>query len=236
MLMPFCAGHFYLDAVAFDLDGTLIESIDVYVRLLNTALRRIGVAEAPRDQVLAAIREGGFDWSQVLTDVRGRRRDEIIQKAMAVINGMYQDIFTREVTLVPGADVLLKQLSAQGIRIGLVTSTQMKFIEYKLYPLRRAGVDGVFETIVTTDDVHKKKPAADPLIECGKRLSVDLNKMVYVGDTVVDIRAGKTAGTMTVGVLTGVDDYESLKAEDPDAILDSVAALKELFAHSSLIC
>jgi phosphoglycolate phosphatase-like HAD superfamily hydrolase len=147
MLMPFCAGHFYLDAVAFDLDGTLIESIDVYVRLLNTALRRIGVAEAPRDQVLAAIREGGFDWSQVLTDVRGRRRDEIIQKAMAVISGMYQDIFTR-----------------------------------------------------------------------------------------VDIRAGKAAGTMTVGVLTGVDDYESLKAEDPDAIMDSVAALKDLFAHSSLIC
>ena len=44
----------------------------------------------------------------------------------------------------------------------------------------------------------------------------------------MDIRAGKAAGTITIGVLTGVDDYESLKSEQPDAILDSVAGLREI--------
>jgi phosphoglycolate phosphatase len=50
---------------------------------------------------------------------------------------------------------------------------------------------------------------------------------VYVGDTRVDIRAGRAAGMGTVGVLTGFDDCQSLKNESPDAIIDSIAQLNE---------
>ncbi|MFC1869171.1 HAD family hydrolase [Thermodesulfobacteriota bacterium] len=227
--MPFSAGNLNPEAAVFDLDGTLIDSIDVYVKILNTAFRRIGVPEAPRDQVLAAIREGGFDWNLVLTEARNRQREEIIQKTRAMVGDLYEEIFRRDVTLISGVDLLLKNLSARGTRLGIVTSTQKMFIEYKLYPLQNAGIDTLIEAVITTDDVQQKKPAADPLIECGKRLSVDPKKMVYVGDTAVDIRAGKAAGTMTVGVLSGVDDYETLKAEDPDAILESIAGLEALF-------
>ena len=226
--MPFSAGNTISDAVVFDLDGTLIDSIDVYVRILNIAFRRIGVPEAPRDQVLAAIRDGGFDWNQVLADLHHRQREEIIQKTREIVSDLYKDAFRNDVTLIPGTDLLSEQLSAQGIRLGIVTSTLKRFIEYKLYPLQKAGIDNLFEAVITSDDVQQKKPAADPLIECAKRLSVDPQKMIYVGDTVVDIQAGKAAGAMTVGVLTGVDDYETLKTEDPDAIIESVAGLRRL--------
>lgn len=55
----------------------------------------------------------------------------------------------------------------------------------------------------------------------------DLKLNVYVGDTRVDIRAGNAAGMKTVGVLTGFDDYDALKNELPDAIIDSIAQLCE---------
>jgi phosphoglycolate phosphatase-like HAD superfamily hydrolase len=55
-----------------------------------------------------------------------------------------------------------------------------------------------------------------------------MEKIVYVGDSRVDIMAGNAAGTMTIGVLTGVDEYEGLRAENPTAILDSVSELRDI--------
>jgi phosphoglycolate phosphatase-like HAD superfamily hydrolase len=55
--------------------------------------------------------------------------------------------------------------------------------------------------------------------------------MLYVGDTCSDIRVGKAAGTLTVAVLTGADDLPTLKAEEPDALLESIADLPKLLAQ-----
>lgn len=60
------------------------------------------------------------------------------------------------------------------------------------------------------------------MIDCGKRLGVAMDKSVYMGDSRTDIRAGKAAGMKTIGVQTGMDDYESLKKENPDRIIDGV--------------
>ena len=53
-----------------------------------------------------------------------------------------------------------------------------------------------------------------------------MDETVYVGDSRVDIRAGKAAGTWTIGVLTGLDDHETLALEAPDSIIESVAELE----------
>jgi len=230
MIPFFTAKCNHFEAVVFDLDGTLIDSTDVYVKMLNTALNRNGFETVSRKKVLSALRDGGFDWIRVLPDMDQARRDETINKVMAVIPEIASQMFRQEVELIQGADDILKDIFSSGIRLGLVTSTRMKFMDDKLYPLRRAGIDHVFDAVITTDDAPRKKPAADPLIACAKRLFLDPDQMVYVGDTMVDIRAGKAAGTMTIGVLTGVDDYESLKAENPDAIIGGVADLKDILA------
>ncbi|MBW1802826.1 MAG: HAD family hydrolase, partial [Deltaproteobacteria bacterium] len=191
---------------------------------------RNGFPTVSRKKVLSALQDGSFDWNRVLPGRKQARKDEMISKVMAVIPEIASPLFRQEVELIPGADEMLKAISSSDIRLGLVTSTRKMFMDEKLHPLRRAGIDQIFDAVITTDDAPKKKPAADPLIECAKRLSLEPNKMVYVGDAVVDIRAGKAAGTMTIGVLTGVDDHESLKAENPDALIDSVADLKDILA------
>ena len=98
----------------------------------------------------------------------------------------------------------------------------------KMVPLSNAGLVDLLEVIVTADDVRHKKPSAEPLIQCSQKLGVSFEKCVYVGDTRVDIRAGKAASMETVGVLTGFDDYDALKNETPDAIIDSIAQLSEI--------
>ena len=98
----------------------------------------------------------------------------------------------------------------------------------KLIPLSNAGLVHLLEVIVTADDVRHKKPSAEPLIQCSQKLGVPPQKCEYVGDTRVDIRAGKAASMGTVGVLTGFDDYDALKNETPDAIINSIAQLNEI--------
>ena len=226
--MPFADNPFTCDAVIFDLDGTLIDSTDVYIRILNMAFERLDLPPVSRESVLDVLIEGDFDWNRILPADLKERKEELIEKSMQVIREIYPQMFRHEVQLIPGAADILKALSKVGIKIGLVTSTQARYLDPKLYPLKVSGIESLLQVIITTDDVPHKKPAADPLLECGKRLCVDMEKIVYVGDSRVDIRAGNAAGTMTIGVLTGVDEYEALRAENPDAILDSVSGLRDL--------
>jgi HAD superfamily hydrolase (TIGR01509 family) len=131
------------------------------------------------------------------------------------------------VDLVPGAEHLLKKLHERNVKLGLVTSTLGRFIEFKLIPLKKCGVRDLFQSVITLDDVKNRKPSGDPLVECARRLEVSPGKCAYVGDAAGDIVAGKAAGMRTIGVLTGLDDYQALKGEDPDMILDSVSQLPE---------
>jgi HAD superfamily hydrolase (TIGR01509 family) len=226
--MSFTNRQFICDAVIFDLDGTLIDSTDVYLKILNVAFKRLHLPLFSREDVLDLLIEGNFDWNRLLSIDLQDRKEEIIQKSMEIMREIYPQMFREEVKLIPGAADILRQISMGGMKIGLVTSTDAKSLAPKLYPLEASGIVDLLQAIITTDQVTNKKPAAEPLIECGKRLHVDMEKIVYVGDSRVDIRAGKAAGTMTIGVLTGVDDYESLKAEEPDTILDSVVGLRDI--------
>ena len=98
----------------------------------------------------------------------------------------------------------------------------------KLKPLIKSGIRHLIKEIITADDTTRTKPAADPLIECHQRLGITAEKSVYVGDMRLDIKAGKAAGTKTIGVLTGFDDFESLKTEKPDAIITSISELPDV--------
>ena len=226
--MPFANNPFICDAVIFDLDGTLIDSTEVYLRILNVAFGRLNLPLFSREDILDLLIEGNFDWDRLLPVDLKDRKEEIIQKSMKIIRDIYPQMFREEVELIPGAADILRRISMEGMKIGLVTSTDAKSLAPKLYPLQASGIVDLLQVIITTDEVANRKPAAEPLIECGKRLSVDMERIVYVGDSRVDIRAGKAAGTMTIGVLTGVDDYESLKAEEPDTILESVVGLRDI--------
>lgn len=221
-----------VDAVVFDLDGTLIDSIHVHFKVLNTAFERIGLPPVSWEDAMEAAKEGRFDWDRVLSDEDRARKDEIIAKCVEIFADIQPEMLREHVRLIEGSVEILRAIEEANIKIALVTSTQERYIRDKLYLFHEAGVAHLFEVIITTDDVPLKKPAPEPLIECGRRLGLSPEQMVYVGDSHVDIRAGKAAGTKTIGVLTGMDDYDALAAEQPDAIIESVLDLGDKILFS----
>jgi phosphoglycolate phosphatase len=222
-----------VDAVIFDLDGTLIDSMDVYCKILNSTLERLGLPHASRKDIMHAIRDGDFDWNCVLPKEMTVPKEELIRDARTIIREIYPKTFKKEVKMIEGADDILREIAAVGMKIGLVTSTPRFLLGDKLYPLKGSGTKNLFNVIITTDDAANKKPAADPLIVCGEKLGMDREKMVYVGDTRTDIKAAQAAGMKAIGVLTGIDDYEGLMTESPYAIIDSVVGLRRVINFDS---
>ena len=221
------------DAVIFDLDGTLIDTVPIYYEIIDIVFAELGVPAVSRATLQEAMDDGEFDWGFVLPEYMKSRKVELAQKARGIIDKIAPAMFQRQVKLIPGADVIMRKIASMGARIGLVTSTPTQNMAAKMIPLSKAGLGQLLEVIVTADDVHHKKPSAEPLVQCRDKLGVPLKKCVYVGDTRVDIRAGNAAGMKTVGVLTGFDDYDALKNELPDAIIDSIAQLCEILVIRS---
>jgi len=215
-------------AVIFDLDGTLIDSIDIYFTIVEKALERLNLPPVSRNKILAAAESEDFNWELILPQEALSRKDKIIDKAWGVINEIAPRMFEDQMELIQGADTIVENLSSNGLKIGLVTSSQKQYLEIKMQPLKQAGVEELFEVIITTDDVLKRKPAPDPLITCAQQLDMRPGNCVYIGDTATDIKAGKAAGMRTIGVLTGFDDHAILEKEKPDAIMKSVRNLLEV--------
>jgi len=223
-----------VDAVIFDLDGTLIDSAPVYYRILEIALARLDVPPVSHATLAEAMKDGGLNWDLLLPQSTKYSPDELKRRALRVIDEISGPMLREELALVSGAAEMLQQIDAKGMKLGLVTSTPKKNMVLKLAPLRKAGFDNLFKAVITSDDIRNKKPHAEPLVLCGRKLGVPADRCVYVGDTRVDIRAGKAAGMKTIGVLTGFDVYDTLQNERPDAVIDSIAHLLEAIVQLSV--
>jgi phosphoglycolate phosphatase-like HAD superfamily hydrolase len=86
----------------------------------------------------------------------------------------------------------------------------------------------VFHTVIGREDHTHRKPHPEAVLNCLNGLGVPAEDAIYVGDSPIDIEAGRRAGVRTVGVLTGTSDRAVLAAVEPDHILDSAADLLSL--------
>jgi HAD superfamily hydrolase (TIGR01662 family) len=239
MSKPFCGGKrpllslggsagITIKSALFDLDGTLIDSVPAYFRLMEVILETVGLPPVPKS-VVAEFMSGGVETLEKMIPVEMKDRQEaMIQECITVGRKMSRNMFRDEVELFPGVQELFSLLADRRISIGVVTSTRKRNIERKLAPMARNRVRDALDVVIAIEDAPKRKPAPDPLIECARRLAVQPEKCVFVGDSQVDIRAGKAAGMMTIGVLTGLDDYDTLKRENPTMILESVSDIRNL--------
>jgi HAD superfamily hydrolase (TIGR01509 family) len=213
-------------AVLFDIEGTLIDTEDIYLEVINEICHRMGFNEMGRETVRELIREQKAPWDYVVPQ-GVVEREELIEQCRKLDEELFPKIFIREAQPFPGVLETLKSLVNEGVKVGLVTSG---------WDFGLGSFDwgqellGLVSVVITRDDVPMLKPAPDPIVECLRRLGVSASEAVYVGDSPVDVRAGRAAGTMTIGVLSGASDYDILNQEQPDMILQEVRDLPSVIS------
>jgi HAD superfamily hydrolase (TIGR01549 family) len=216
-----------VEAVMFDLDGTLIDTIPIYLEMAAAVLEKVGLPPASREAVNAMLKEGVSGFRRLIPADMLDRKAALLEACFKAGREAAAQLYPDSVPLIPGVRTLFRRLEAAGLRIGIVSSSHKEYIRRKLRPLKEAGIDSLVGAVVVREDTSLMKPSPEPVIVCAGRLGVAEQRCLFVGDTDVDIMAGKGAGALTAGVLTGVDDYETLAAQEPDVI---IAGVRELVA------
>lgn len=197
-----------LSTFLFDLDGTLIDSIELILgSYRHTMLAHRG--HAPGDDF----------WLPGLgTPLRAQFRqltdDEAEIEAMVHTYRAYNLAnHDARVCAYPGVHDAVVHLSARGARLGIVTS---KLRAGALRGLTLCGFDGLFEIVVGSDDVAQHKPDPEPVRKALELLGVAATSAVFVGDSPHDMAAGRAAGVKTAAALWGPFPRTTLEPLSPD--------------------
>ena len=197
-----------LDTFLFDLDGTLIDSIELILSSYRHTLARHRGSVPPDSVWLAGV------GTPLRTQFRQFTEDpDEIEELVATYtehNLANHDLLVRDY---PGVLDAVRALAADGVRLGVVTSKKRRGAGLGL---ARCGFDGLFEVVVTADDVERHKPDQEPVTRAVELLGASPARTVFVGDSPHDLAAGRAAGVATAAVGWGPFPRETLEAKEPD--------------------
>jgi HAD superfamily hydrolase (TIGR01509 family) len=195
------------DAVLFDVDGTLIDSVDLHAKAWQETLAHFGKRVAFED-VRAQIGKGGDQLMPVFFS-----RDELSLRGKAIEayrSDLYKGTYLKRIRAFPGTRELFQEIRRRGIRIALASSA--KGDELEIYE-QVARVDDLIHAETSKDDAKRSKPHPDIFQAALARLGkVDRNRSFVVGDTPWDVIAAKRMGLATIGVLCGGFAEQDLRA------------------------
>ncbi|MFI0900450.1 HAD family hydrolase [Streptomyces sp. NPDC020983] len=206
-------------AALFDVDGTLMDTVQLHTVAWWEALRQSGRTVAMTDVQRAV----GMDGTHLLDALVGEDRDREGDKGLkAAHDALYAQFWSRLVPLEGAAD-LLRACAARGLRVVLASSASAREAEVML---RALDAGDAIHAVTTSDDVEAGKPAPDVVQQALERADVGPGRAVFVGDAVWDLRSAGKAGVTGLGVLTGGGySREELLAAGAAAVYRSPAEL-----------
>ncbi len=210
-----------IEGIIFDVDGTLTDSIEAYYDLFRDVSARFGI-HVRREDVLEPMAMGSLIWDRIIPE-DSPGRDEKIRQLMNAILEVYQKVFDHVLPFA-GVERVLKKLDEQKIRLGVLTSSRRTAVR----PLHQHSISHYFKVILTREEGFPKKPQPDGILECLRRMEVKPSHAIMIGDTPLDVRAGKAAGTLTIGVLSGIGTRKQLEPEKPTAIIKDISEVLSL--------
>ena len=205
-------------AVLFDLDGTLLDTKDEWVRAFNEALASVGRPPLPADAVAAQI---GTPFETILASIGVGPDDGA--RVTATFVRLEHEAIRRGVRAFPGIREML-----DGLRDRPLATVTNKATDSAREALRVAGLEDRFRAIVGGDATPRKKPAPDPMLRAAEVLQVPPDACLVVGDTENDVRAGRAAGARTVGVTWGYGSRRALEEARAHFLIEAPAALPPL--------
>lgn len=208
-----------IKALCFDVDGTLSDTDDLYAQKVipffpkslfrdpeHAARRFVMWAEAPGNALLG------------LTDTIGMD-DEII--AFIDWFSRHRKMSSNKFLLIPGVDAMLAQLK-EHYPMAVVSARDEKGT---LRFLQQFDLVKYFDVVVTGQSAKYTKPYPHPILFAANKMNVKPEECLMIGDTTVDMRAGKSAGAQTVGVLCGFGEEPELLKMGAGMILKNTSEL-----------
>jgi len=209
-----------LSTFLFDLDGTLIDSVDLILRSYRHTMRRHRGHEPSDDVWMRGL--GTPLWVQFRQFSDDPAEIEAMVATYREYNLAHHDEMVRPYQ---GVVEAVRSLHRGANVLGLVTS---KMRSGAVRGLRIAGLEDAFDVIVGSDEVTHPKPHPEPVLIALERLGAPPESAVFIGDSRHDLECGRAAGVKTAAVLWGPFDRAHLADLEPDYWLERPADLSLL--------
>ncbi|UOQ94354.1 pyrophosphatase PpaX [Halobacillus shinanisalinarum] len=204
--------------ILFDLDGTLIDTNELIIASFTHTIEYYGKRPFNREEIINFI---GPPLKDSMRQIDADRVEELIEIYRSHNLANHDDY----VTAYDGVVETIQSLKEQGFRLGVVTTKMRQTVNMGL---ELAGLDGMFETVITLDDVTNAKPHPEPIAKALEALDSQASEALMVGDSTHDIEAGKNAGTKTAGVAWTVKGSAVLDELNPDYMLTNMRDLLDI--------
>ncbi|MBI4161441.1 MAG: HAD-IA family hydrolase [Acidobacteria bacterium] len=194
----------------FDLDGTLVDSYEAITESLNYALVRLGRQPRSAREVRSRV---GHGLESLLREMAG---EDCVEAGVRLFRRHYARVCTEKTRLLPGVQPTLKGLHRRGFRMAVATNKPVGFTERILSAL---GVRDCFEFLIGADQVTHPKPHPEMIFRVLRHFGCSRWEAAFVGDMVVDVETGRSAGVPVIVLPTGSQTRRQLERASPDLIL-----------------
>lgn len=216
-------------AAAFDLDGTLIDTMPDLAAAVNLMLSMLGAGELPEARISALIGDGVEQLVlRALTQSLGDVPTHAAQRsaALALFRRLYAQALFKRSRIYPGVQEALRSLSEAGITLCCITNKDSMFA---MPLLDEARLRAHFAFTLCADRVEDRKPSPSLLLGACSRLGIAPAEMLYVGDSRNDILAARAAGCRIVVVRYGYEPNHPLEDARPDGMVDTLTDLTTMY-------
>jgi len=226
--------------VAFDLDGTLLDTAQDFYLAVNTLRERYGIEKADFNEVRSRVSQGAISLASYAMGIDENKgsREELIEDGQLIANkdlelfrlellDIYKKCSIKNTSIFEGIDLVLDSLNNRKMCWGIVTNKPKFFAE----DIVEATL-GIYKPafLICPDDTGKRKPSPDGLALACKKTNSLPEESIYIGDHSIDIIAGKAAGMKTVAAAYGyvpigenVEDWQAnFVASSPKEILNFI--------------
>lgn len=227
----------FVKAVLFDLDGTLIDTAADFVRIIGKMSRENDWQAPPEAEIREQVSAGASAMVKLM--LRYNDQVEVSEETLLSFRQQFLDDYEADICVdscvFAELEEVLTTLETQGMPWGIVTNKPRYLAELLL---QKMALDERCAVLICPDDVSRPKPDPEPMYMALEKLSIPRGAagcVLYVGDHIRDIEAGKAAGMPTILASYGYipsEDQKNLKAWGADYIVDTPKQLNELLLSS----
>ncbi len=195
-----------INAVLFDLDGTLLDTAPAFHHLLNQQLAAAQLPAISLSEIRTVVSEGAAAMVGLAFNLAPEAPE--FQQHLDALLHAYRENPAAHTQLFPGMETVLSTLEERGIPWGIVTNKPERFT---LPILEHLGLKHRAQTVICPDHVKERKPHPEGLLKAAAQLNTPPEQCCYVGDHWRDIEAGRRANMATIAVTYGYLRHD----EDP---------------------
>lgn len=207
--------------VVFDLDGTILDTLEDLADSLNYALEKFGYPKRTLQEVRRFVGNGLL--SLVCRALPKETDENVAQEVLFELKAHYKIHCADKTKPYAGIMEVLSDLKETGVKLAVVSNKA----DYAVQILCEQYFPGIFDLAVGERDGVKKKPAPDAVYAVLEALQIKKEQAVYVGDSEVDIFTAKNVGMSSILVDWGFRDAGFLKEQGAEILISTMEALKE---------